>query len=268
MKTIAHLSDLHFGAEDPAIVAALVSDLGELRPALVVVSGDLTQRARQWQFVAAREFLARLPQPQLVVPGNHDVPLFDLWSRFFIKLGRYRRCLQHELNPFHRQDGLAVLGLNTARSNTWKEGRISVTQIAMVTTQFQGVPANWLRVVVTHHPFIPPPGDPQSRVIGRSHLALARLEEANVGLLLAGHLHCAYTGETRSHYVERTRSILVMQAGTACSRRTRDEPNAYNVITATPRQLELEIREWTGHAFAPAARYRWTKTDLGWLIAA
>ena len=265
MNIIAHLSDMHFGTEDPALVTALAEEVRALEPSLVIVSGDLTQRARESQFLAARSFLQQLPRSQLVVPGNHDIPLFDLWSRFFVKLGRYQRCIQFELNPFYAADGLAVLGLNTVRSNTWKEGRISLTQIAMIEEKFRHVPEGWLRIVVTHHPFIPPPGDPSLPVVGRRRLALTKLEEANVDLLLAGHLHQGYTGQTRSHYVERTRSILVVQAGTACSRRTRGEPNAFNVITHLDGRLDLRTREWTGESFKAAACYRWIKTGEGWI---
>ena len=129
MSVIAHISDLHFGAESPEIVEGLVSDLTVLKPALIAVSGDLTQRARPQEFMAARAFLDRMVIPRLVVPGNHDIPLFDLLSRFGRPLGRFRRYINEDVDPFFQTADLAVLGINTARSNTWKEGRVSEAQV-------------------------------------------------------------------------------------------------------------------------------------------
>ncbi len=266
MKVIAHISDLHFGTQDKAVAAVLLRDLHAATPDLVVVSGDLTQRARSGQFRAAREYLSRLPQPQLVVPGNHDVPLFDVFSRFALKLRRYQAFITRELNPFWHCDGLVVLGLNTARSATWKEGRISARQMAMIRQRLCGLPDGTFRVLVTHHPFVPPPDDPQSRVVGRSRLALAELERCGVDLLLAGHLHRAYTGETRTHYVERKHSILVVQAGTAVSRRVRTEPNAYNLLEVEPASLTLQVRQWNGSEFLTSSVSRWQKIGNSWQL--
>lgn len=129
MTTLAHISDLHFGTESPEIVEGLLEDLVSVEPTLVAVSGDLTQRARRKEFVAARLFLDRIPFPRLVVPGNHDIPLFDLLTRFTRPLARFRRYIDEDVDPFFSTDAVAVLGMNTARSNTWKDGRISLAQI-------------------------------------------------------------------------------------------------------------------------------------------
>src|SRR5262245_42805072 len=129
MRTIAHISDLHFGRLDRPVAEALVADLAERKPSLLVISGDLTQRARERQFKAAAEYLKRLPQPQLVVPGNHDVPLYDVIARFFSPLERYRRIISSDLRPLFRDDEMAVLGINTARSFTHKSGWISEEQL-------------------------------------------------------------------------------------------------------------------------------------------
>src|SRR5687767_83793 len=128
MTTIAHLSDLHFGRHDPVLADVLVTQLGKTRPDLIVISGDLTQRARRSQFAAARDFLRRLPGPVLIVPGNHDVPLYDVMRRFLQPLGRYRRYICADLEPFFCDSQIAVLGINTARSATFSNGRISYEQ--------------------------------------------------------------------------------------------------------------------------------------------
>src|SRR3954462_10306264 len=125
MRTIVHLSDLHFGRIDPAILEPAIGFVRDLRPNVVAVSGDLTQRARTAEYFAARDFLRALPSPQIVVPGNHDVPLHNLFSRFGRTLDRYRRYISADLQPFFGDDETAVVGVNTARARTWKDGRIN-----------------------------------------------------------------------------------------------------------------------------------------------
>src|SRR5262249_49709435 len=160
MTLIAHVSDLHFGAHTPAVVDALRDDIASAGPTLLAVSGDLTQRARPDEFVAARRFLDAIPCPRVVVPGNHDIPLFDVFRRFLHPLDRYREHIGPDVDPFFATDGLAVLGLNTARSNTWKDGRISAEQVERIRAVFCPLPEATVKVLVTHHPFLPPPSDP------------------------------------------------------------------------------------------------------------
>src|SRR5688500_18412736 len=171
MRTIAHLSDLHFGTEVSAVADALANDLERHPPSLLVVSGDLTQRARSSQFQAARDYLARLPHPQLVVPGNHDVPLYDVLRRFTMPLNRYCRFIDDDLDPTFRDDEILVAGINTARSFTWKNGRISVQQIAALRDRLDEDERR-IKIVVTHHPFIPPPGDVGIDLVGRAAQAV------------------------------------------------------------------------------------------------
>ena len=123
MRTLVHLSDIHFGRVDAAIVEPLISLIGKIKPDVVAVSGDLTQRARSEQFKEARAFLDRLPQPQIVVPGNHDVPLYNIFARFLQPLDKYRRFITEDLSPFYGDEEIAGLAVNTARSLTFKGGR-------------------------------------------------------------------------------------------------------------------------------------------------
>ena len=129
MRTVAHLSDLHFGRVDYAIAGGLIAKLFELRPDLVVVSGDLTQRAKGREFREAKAFLDRLPRPQLVVPGNHDVPLYNIMARWLTPLDLFRRYICEELEPLFVDAEIAVVGINSARSNTLKSGRINQAQV-------------------------------------------------------------------------------------------------------------------------------------------
>lgn len=251
MTSVAHISDLHFGTEVAEVAACLQAELTQLKPSLVVVSGDLTQRARRAQYQAAREYLDLLPKPQLVVPGNHDIPLYDVASRFLAPLARFRRFIHEDVNPFHLGPEIAVLGINTARSFTWVDGRISFEQMELIKQRFCGLDRPVFKIMVTHHPFIPPPGEEHAgvRLVGRAQHALKVIEECDVGLLLAGHLHHGYAGDVRTYYPGTRRAIMVVQAGTAISRRVRREPNAYNLITLDGSALRVSVRTFSGGRF-------------------
>ena len=203
MSRVAHLSDVHFGAHDPAVVAGAEAWLAEARPDLVVISGDFTQRARTDQYREAAAFLDRIEAlglPTLGVPGNHDVPLYDLVRRFTRPLHRYRRYIDDDLCPWFENDRLAVLGINTARSLTFKDGRISHEQMAIIRDRFRDVPKERTRILVTHHPLFAMPigeaGEP-SEAVGRHGEALEAIAEAGVHILLAGHFHRSFTESAR-----------------------------------------------------------------------
>ncbi len=244
MKTIAHLSDIHFGAIDTAIIEPLVALLGDLSPDLIAVSGDLTQRARTAQFVAARAFLDRLPQPQIVVPGNHDVPLYNVFRRFVQPLGKYRRYITDDLQPFYEDDEMAVIGINTARSLTIKGGRINKEQIATLRDKLCGLGESIAKIVVTHHPFDLPTGHLDSDIVGRAPLAMKTLAECRVDVFLAGHMHIMHTGHTAVRYKVAGHSALVIQAGTATSTRHRGEENSFNVIRIDGVNITIERFVW------------------------
>jgi 3',5'-cyclic AMP phosphodiesterase CpdA len=268
VRTIAHLSDLHFGSERIELAAALRAELQAAPPSLVVISGDFTQRARRNQFAAAQAYLATLPGPQLVVPGNHDVPLYDVLRRFIAPLTRYRHFIADELNPVFDDGELFVAGLNTARSLTWKSGRISLEQIETLRTRLQ-MSAAPFKVVVTHHPFIPPPteesSDARIDLVGRAVRALTVLDAGKVDLLLAGHLHHGYSGDTRTQYPTAKRAIISAQAGTAISRRVRDgNPNGYNRITLDGDLITIEVRTWREHAFTTLHTTVYRRNAQGW----
>lgn len=263
MRRLAHISDLHFGTEEPAIVEGLLRDLAAVQPHLVVVTGDLTQRARRGQFRAAREFLDRIEAPKLVVPGNHDIPLYNVAARFGWPLAGYRAWITEELRPTFEDGDLAVAGINTARSNTWKDGRVSGGDIVWLGSFFGRQPAGTFRVLAAHHPFIPPSHDPRAALVGQAKEALTALAACGCHLILAGHLHFGYAGDVRPHHEEIERSILVIQAGTATSHRRRDEPNAYNLLSIDGRRLQLDVRAWRGE-FRSALVTQYEEVETGW----
>jgi 3',5'-cyclic AMP phosphodiesterase CpdA len=264
MRTIAHISDLHFGRIDPPVAEGLVEDLKVRTPTLLVVSGDFTQRAKSWQYRQAADYLRRLPTPQLVVPGNHDVPLWDVSRRVFSPLGRYRRHISRDLMPTYQDEELFVLGVNTARSFTRTSGWISRRQLEQVREKTCAVPNHLFKVLVTHHPFIPAPRKPAADVIVGGAQALAPLETCGIDMLLAGHLHLAYHDDVRAHLKSARRSILSVQAGTATSTRRRVEPNAYNWITISPDLATVAVRAWNGHCFEESLVTRYERHDHQW----
>ena len=244
MRTLVHLSDLHFGRTDPAVIEPLLATVASLRPDLVVVSGDLTQRAKAAEFKAARAFLDRLAPPRLVVPGNHDVPLYRVWERFLSPLGNYRRFIGDELEPVFVDDEIAVLGINTARALTFKSGRINHEQIEAIRRHFDAQPEGRTHIVVTHHPFDLPDDAQAQALVGRASAAMAAFATCGVDLLLAGHFHLSHAGDTSQRHPLAGYSALAVQAGTATSTRGRGESNSFNVLRVQKDRISVERRAW------------------------
>ena len=267
MKLVAHISDPHFGTQSNEVCQALTEELGELEPACVVVSGDLTQRGRRAQFRQARRWLESLGLPYLTVPGNHDIPLYDVITRFGAPLRRYRRYVSRELCPWFENDEVAVLGLNTARSLTFKDGRINQEQIALLRARFGAVPTHKTRILVTHHPLFAMPigeGGELSEAVGRHDDAVTAACSAGVHIALAGHFHRTYAEAARK-MVAKAGGALVIQAGTATSTRLRnEEPQSFNWIhTNASNEIELQVVVWDGAGFQRGnhVHYRFDGSD-------
>lgn len=267
MRTIIHLSDLHFGRVDPALTEPLLEHVAAARPDLVVVSGDFTQRARTAQFRDARAFLDRLPRPTLVVPGNHDIPLWNFPARFLWPLRNYRRHITDDLHPVFQDAELCVIGVNTARSLTRMYGRIGHDEIERLREQFGAAPDHITKILVTHHPFDLPPGyKNHKQLVGRAALAMTTLAAAGVDLLLSGHLHLVHTGFTAERYKITGHSALVVQAGTATSTRGRGEVNSYNLIRIDSGSIAVERIEWIAEEtiFRLASTRRYIRRESVW----
>ena len=262
MRTLVHLSDLHFGRVDLALIAPLTALVTQLAPDLVVVSGDLTQRARSHEFQAARAFLNTLPGPQIVVPGNHDVPLYNVLSRFLRPLLKYRRYVTHDLEPEYVDDEIAVLGINTARSLTIKDGRINFEQISAIRSRFASLHPALLKIIVSHHPFDLPEHLDQNDLVERAPLAMATFAECGVDLLLAGHLHASHAGHGAARNKIGGYAALVVQAGTATSTRSRGESNSFNVLRVAAKRIAVERYGWLDGAGAGAGKFVLVNSEI------
>jgi 3',5'-cyclic AMP phosphodiesterase CpdA len=234
---IAHVSDLHMGAHLPARVAALVSDVAAASPALTVVTGDLTMRARPRQFVRARALLDQLPSPQLVVIGNHDVPIGPA-RRLLTPYTRYRAHIEAALDPWLQLPGLRALALASMPRWRWKGGRVSRRQADVVAEVLGAAPPAGARLLALHHP--PFLGGP-ARVAGRRRLARS-LQRARVDLVLAGHTHVPSSRVVELADDGRTHWLVEVVAGTAVSARTRGVGRSWSLIRVDASSIAVEER--------------------------
>jgi 3',5'-cyclic AMP phosphodiesterase CpdA len=244
MRTLVHLSDLHFGRVDQTLLNPLRQLIERIDPDVLVVSGDLTQRARAEQFEEARAFLDTLPRPQIIVPGNHDISLYNVFRRFVKPLERYKRYITDDLDPAYIDEEIAVLGVNTARSFTIKDGKVSRDQLDVVRKQLDGLPASVTRIIVAHHPFDLPEHFEEQDLVNRAPRAMQAFSECGVDILLGGHMHASHAGSTAARYQMSEYAALVVQAGTATSTRGRGEVNSFNVLRVEPEKVEIDRYGW------------------------
>jgi 3',5'-cyclic AMP phosphodiesterase CpdA len=250
MRRLVHLSDLHFGRSQKEVTEAVLREVSELKPDLVIISGDLTQRARSLEFVEAAKFVGQLPGRVLVVPGNHDIPLYHLPLRLFQPLRGYKRYIEGAREPTYEDSEMIVAGINTVTRWRWKEGRLRGRQLRHLDTVFSKGSADHVRLVFMHHP---PMG----------HLQDVTTSFANrPDLVLSGHLHLS------GAVIHQSGAILVA-AGTAVSTRTRqDHANSFNVIdvNATPGRAEVRINvvAWNGTKFDQLREQTFERVDRCW----
>jgi predicted MPP superfamily phosphohydrolase len=265
MLTILHISDLHFGpAYVPTVGEAVVRAAHRLQPAIIIASGDFTQRAKREQFQAARQFLDRLPPAtQIVVPGNHDVPLYRVLERVLRPYALYREYIGDTLDTVVRRPDAVIVALNsTAPLRAISNGRIQQQQLALCAEAFAEAPEGAARIVVTHHHWTPAPDYERSEVIPWARSALDVLTQLRVDLILSGHLHRAFIGNSLDTYAgaDREHGILIVQCGTSTSRRGRArerEKNSFNWIRITERVIRITHYMFFTDlgGFAPVSRH-------------
>ena len=273
MPEILHLSDLHFGPHflpDRADGARRLAE--RLDPDLVVISGDFTRRARRAQFEEARAYLDEFRWPLVVTPGNHDVPLYRVWERFFAPHRNYREYISESLDSVHHQAGLTVVCLNSTRRFTLTNGRIRARQLEFADRAFAGAAEGDLRVVVTHHHLAPPPDFEGGNVMPGARRALRAFTRMRVDLTLAGHMHRAYIGDSLDFLpgAGREDGIVIVQCGTTSSSRGRGRErlrNSLNHVRTAEREVRVTRYLWADveREFLPHSEHRFGARGRGWL---
>ena len=244
---LLQISDLHFGPPYVAKVGEAAQRLAIVeQPNAIIINGDLTQRATREQFEAAKQFMVRLPQvPQLVIPGNHDVPLYRMVERLFDPHRLYREIISQELNPVLRIEGAVIVGLDsTAPRTAISNGKIFKWQLDLCDRVFRETPSEIAKIVVAHHHFAPAPDNLRDTNMPQAKRAIERFTDLGVDMILGGHLHRAYIGNSLDFYpgVHRDRGIIISQCGTTTSRRGRgreQEKNSLNRIELTKEAITI-----------------------------
>jgi 3',5'-cyclic AMP phosphodiesterase CpdA len=248
MTLLLQVSDTHFGTEQPPVVQALLRLARAQSPRLVLVSGDVTQRARRGQFERARRFVDALGAPCLAVPGNHDIPLFNVAARLWQPHAGFRRCFGPELEPRWQDDEVAIAGVNTTRWWRHKHGEVSAAQVGAVARWLRAAPHGALRIVMTHHPLLVTRDDDRinrPRAPGGATEVAREWSEAGADVILGGHIHLPYFVPLDSVVPGLARRTWMVQAGTAVSRRVRPgAPNSLNLIRRDTVTRAWRLERW------------------------
>jgi 3',5'-cyclic AMP phosphodiesterase CpdA len=255
MSILLQISDPHFGTEQPPVAKALIELAQQQEPDLVILSGDITQRARTKQFAAARAFVDRLGAPILAIPGNHDIPLFNLWARLRHPYAQHTTAFGTDLEPTHSSHDLLVVCVNTTRAYRHKNGEVSAPQIERVAAQLASATDQQLRVVVVHQPVAVTRDEDIPNLLRGREAALERWAAAGADIVMGGHIHLPYVMQIP----DLARPIWAVQAGTAVSSRTRQGvPNSVNLLRwgADAKSSDCMVEQWdysgAEHAFIRA----------------
>ena len=243
----------------------MIDAVRHLQPDLVIISGDFVEHATRLEFDAARAYIARLPGPQFVVPGNHDLPFYDPLRRLSEGLRNYREYITADLHPVFRDAEMAVIGVTTPRKFPMKGGRISASQVDYVRDQTCSIPPPVTKILVTHHPLDLPEDYQKRNLVHRARAAVEVLSPC-VDLMLAGHLHLSSTGATAARFHTTGHSAIFAQAGTAISMRNKGEPNSFNLIRLQPEEIEIEHQTWDSDSrcFKPRPCEHFEHAAQGW----
>lgn len=263
MTTLLQISDPHFGTERPQVVEALLRFAHDLAPDVAILSGDITQRARRDQFERARVFADALAAPRLLaIPGNHDVPLFNLVARVATPYANFDRAFGPEREPTFAGHDVLLVTVDTTRWYRHKDGEVAAAQIDRVSRRLRDATVSQVRIVVAHHPvFAIKPSD-EANVLHGHAAAIRAWSSAGADLIVGGHIHLPYVRALREHYPDLAREMYVVQAGTAVSSRVRHEAgNSVNVFrisdSGAPRRCVVERWDYLAHerGFAQASRH-------------
>lgn len=237
---IIHLSDLHFGTERAELVWLLTEEIKKINPDIIIVSGDITQRAKTTQFISAKKFLESLAKPMITVPGNHDISLYNLFSRFFLTFKKYQKYIQAQLCNQYVDDQVAILGINSVTPFKPMGGYITEKQLKRVEYFFQQQPKHKIKIIVMHHNLI---RSQRHKIINDSEKIIEIFAKNNINLILSGHIHSAQTEKLPTHF-----PMYVITAGTAISTRT-TEANSFNIIELNAHEFKIQVKMFENNCF-------------------
>lgn len=258
MRRVLHLSDLHYGKDRADLEEPLLHVVDRLKPDLVAISGDFTQRARHAQFAEAKAFLDRLTVPWLAVPGNHDTPLDNLWVRMVKPWKRYRAAIHPDLEPVYEDEGMVVVGVNTVNRFSWQRGKLSDKRVKRACRAF-GEHDGRARIVMLHHPLQHGP-EVDKRLMRGADMALKAFADCGAQIVLSGHLHNTVIAPFRAWP-----QLLFVQAGTSLSSRVRGEVNTFNLLDLAPGRVSVESWGAQHRVFEPLSRVAYARQDGVWV---
>ncbi len=268
MKTLVHISDLHFGRHNPGVLGPLAASVKRIKPHVLVVSGDLTHRGFKDQYRQAKQFLNRLPFPKIIVPGNHDLPYYNLPARFLDPLRNFSSYIADTAEPVLVTDEVAVVGINTTRP--WAltgGGRITKKQLFRLHKVLTDISDDRVKIIVSHHPFDQPKGQAPRSVRG-ARRAMRLLTAAGADVFLGGHMHISHISHDPARYRRIVdRSALVVQAGTSSSRHVVREPYCFNVLKVERDHIAIERHVWQpgSDGFNAESPRQFRKSERGWI---
>lgn len=261
MTRILHLSDLHFGFERKQLVGPLLGLVNRMRADLVVVTGDLTHRGRPGQYRRAAEFLGQITAPVMAVPGNHDVPLYNIPVRFLIPYRNYEQAVSPDLSPTRQAGDVRVFGVNSVDPFAVQRGILRPKDIAGLIAGLDPLATN---IVALHHPLEQLP-QVDKELARNAPQSLASMAQAGVHIALSGHLHLCDTNKLMA--ITAHPEILQVQAGTALCDRAGDLQNEFTVleIDGTELTIERHIAPMDQQGFQPPLLQRYSRAAGVWV---
>jgi len=268
---LAHISDPHFGAHDEALVEALPGALASLSLDATIITGDFTMAGRRSEFRRAREWIERIPEPRVVMPGNHDIPKFNHFiDRLFRPFRRYRNYIDPEVDHFLNARGVCLKALNSSRpfglNWDWSGGRLSLKQIRLIKESFEKAPDGAFRIVALHHPTVAQPEN-RRELVGRLDALKEALAQAQVDLVLGGHFHQSYVMSLECGSPDHASvwNTTVSQVSTVTSTRLQGEPNGFHVINLSDGYLQAERYIWAGIRYEHEETFVFRRDpEVGW----
>ncbi|WP_420557964.1 metallophosphoesterase family protein [Roseovarius sp.] len=260
MTRLVQISDLHFGREDPDLLEPLRTAIEAAAPDLVVMAGDFVQRARASQFRPAADFMNSLDRPWLGVPGNHDIPLYNLLLRAWDPFRRYRRWICQELAPTVDLGEVRVVGLNTTDPWAHQRGRVAEADVHRIGEAISA-PRAGLTVIAAHHPFHHTEDIEKDLMVGASD-ALEHWARCGPHIIMSGHLHQWLV----EPFVRRKGADMTLQlhCGTGLSTRRRGHPNDFAVLDCNADDVTITRMVAEDGEFQRSARTRYLVGDHGW----